>query len=259
MINERDNNIKERYPGVCLELEEEPVNYGRIKAVLILFFILTLCSIFCAGVTWAYANTVKPTHGFSFTKNAWIFWCWLPIPIISIILGFKYKKTGIKCKKNIVAGFIMAILLFLYGSFSLFPTYEQDYSNINAYRSIINADLPDSGELHVQEWGRYFDDDKTEYVVIDVYYDKDDVSTLERSIASNNKWIPCNSIKTELKALVPSMLREDSDAYYSIYNNTTCEYNTLPTRSGTYEIYAMKYDKSEKHLEIHRFIISFKN
>ena len=81
----------------------------------------------------------------------------------------------------------------------------------------------------------------------------------EIRIASNNKWIPCNSIKTELKALVPSMLREDSDAYYSIYNNTTCEYNTLPTRSGTYEIYAMKYDKSEKHLEIHRFIISFNN
>ena len=33
-------------------------------------------------------------QGFNFIKNAWVFWCWLPVPVLSIILGFKYKNAG---------------------------------------------------------------------------------------------------------------------------------------------------------------------
>ena len=64
-------------------------------------------------------------------------------------------------------------------------------------------------------------------------------------------------IKSELKIFVPSQLRSDDDAYYSIYNKTANQYNYLPYISGDYEIYAMKYDKSDKHLEIHKFKISY--
>ena len=62
-----------------------------------------------------------------------------------------------------------------------------------------------------------------------------------------------SSSKSELKILIPSQLRSDDDAYFSIYNKTTNQYNVLPEIAGEYEIYAMKYDKSDKHLEIHKF------
>ena len=229
-----------------------------MKRWLIILFVLTLCCLFFALITMNIVSDLNPQPGVRFVRNAWVFWCWLPIPVASIILGFKYQKRGLHCKKNIIGGFIIAFLLLAYGSFSLgLPRAGQDYSRINPYRSIVDADLPENGDLAIIEWGTYFDDDKTDYVVIDVYYGEEDVGDLERSIASSDNWTPCDSFRSELKALMPSMLRSDHDAYFSVYNKTTGEYNALPSSTGIYEICAMKYDQSEKRLEIHRYLLPF--
>ena len=201
-------------------------------------------------------NFIRAT--FKIENHIWVFWCWLPIPVLSIILGFKYKNAGFKCTKNIVGGFIIGFLMLIYGSFCLMPTFEQDYNKIDAYKNYIDAPLPNNGELEIQNWGTYFDEDKTNYTIINVYYDKEDVNYLVNSIENSNNWILSKEIKSELKILIPSQLKSDFDAYYSIYNKTTNEYNTLPTIAGNYEIYAMKYDKSDKHLEIHKFDYNYK-
>ena len=233
-------------------------NPNFIKTFMIILFIITICSLW--GALWSIflVDKINPQHGFNFTKNTWVFWCWLPIPILSIILGFKYKNAGFKCTKNIVGGFIIGFLLLVYGSFSLFPTFSQDYSKIDSYRSIISAQLPSNGELEIQDWETYFDEDKTNYTIINAYYDKEDVSSLVNSIEYNSNWILSKEIKSELKILIPSQLRSDDDAYFSIYNKTTNQYNVLPEIAGEYEIYAMKYDKSDKHLEIHKFNYLYK-
>ena len=64
----------------------------------------------------------------------------------------------------------------MYGSFSLIPSFSKDYSKINDYKEYIDASIPNNGELEIQNWKTYFDDDKTEYVIINAYYDKEDVS-----------------------------------------------------------------------------------
>ena len=51
-------------------------------------------------------------------KNMWVFFCFTPIPISSLIYGFVLKAKGCKYKKNIIIGIIMTILLCIYGSFS---------------------------------------------------------------------------------------------------------------------------------------------
>ena len=56
-----------------------------------------------------------------------------------------------------------------------------------------------------------------------------------------------------MKIFIPSEFYSDYDSYFSVYNKTTGEYNTLPSTTGNYEIYAMKYDKLNKQLEIHNF------
>lgn len=227
-----------------------------IKNFMIILFAITILSIYGAGMTWSLTNIINPQHGFNFTRTTWVFWCWLPIPLLSIILGFKYNSAGFKCTKNIVGGFIIGFLLLIYGSFCLFPGFSRDYSEIDAYRNIIDADLPDDGELEIQDWDTYFDQDKTGYVIINAYYDREDVTNLVNSIENNSNWILSKEITSDLKLLLPSQLRSDDDAYFSIYNMSTAQYNTLPEKSGDYEIYAMKYDKSDKQLEIHKFNIN---
>ena len=232
-------------------------NTKLINTLMIILFIATLCCLWGAMWSVSLINEINPQHGFNVTKNTWVFWCWLPIPISSIILGFIYNGKGLKCTKNIVAGFIIGFLLLVYGAFSLFPTFSEDYSKINDYKQYIDASIPSNGELEIQNWETYFDDDKTEYAIINAYYDKEDVSILENSIEESNNWILSTKLKSELKILLPTQFRSSGNVYYSIYNKTTNEYNTIPNESREYEIYSMYYDKSLKQLSIHKYKYNF--
>ena len=224
-----------------------------IKTFMIILFIITILCLWGGLALVSVVNKINPQHGFNFTKNTWVFWCLLPIPILSIILGFKYKKAGFKCTKNIVGGFIIGAYLLIYGSFCFIPTFSEDYSKIDRYSNIIDASLPSNGELEIINWGTYFDSDKTNYTIINAYYDKENVESLVNSIENNPNWILSNNIKSELKIFIPSTLYSDYDAYFSIYIKTINQYNTLPEIAGNYEVYAMKYDISDKKLEIHKF------
>ena len=97
----------------------------------------------------------------------------------------------------------------------------------------------------------------TEYTTINAYYAQVDVTELVESIENNPNWTLSKEFRTEMNAFLTSSLVPDDDAYFSIYNKTTNEYNVLPEKSGEYEIYAMKYDKSDKKLQIDKFKISY--
>ena len=249
-----ENNLGDTssYKGI-----KKAKNTKLINTLMIILFIATLCCLWGAMWSVSLINEINPQHGFNFTKNTWVFWCWLPIPISSIILGFIYNGKGLKCTKNIVAGFIIGFLLLVYGAFSLFPTFSEDYSKMNDYKQYIDASIPSNGELEIQNWKTYFDDDKTEYAIINAYYDKEDVSILENSIEESNNWILSTKLKSELKILLPTQFRSSDNVYYSIYNKTTNEYNTIPNESREYEIYSMYYDKSLKQLSIHKYKYNF--
>ncbi len=54
-------------------------------------------------------------NGMAEPKNMWVFFLFMPIPISSIILGLYLGNRGYKTKKNIIAGIIMTVILFLFG------------------------------------------------------------------------------------------------------------------------------------------------
>ena len=156
-----------------------------IKAGMILLFILTLFSLFAASWSVTLVDTIHPSAWIERRQNTWVFWCWLPIPILSIVLGFKYNHAGFKCTKNIVAGFIIGILLAVYGSFVYFQPFLRITGKFMPMNHYIDADLPENGELDIQDWGTFFDDDKTDYVIVNAYYDGEDVDTLVDSIETS--------------------------------------------------------------------------
>lgn len=161
-IREKANNLENKLGDkIKFKSVKKPRNFHFVKAFMIILFIMTIACMWLAIGSMEIADKINPKHGFNYIKNAWIIWCWLPIPILSIILGYKYRRLGVKCTKNIVAGYIIGVLLLLYGSFSLFPTFSEDYNKINDYRNIVDAYLPNNGELEIQNWGTYFDEEKT--------------------------------------------------------------------------------------------------
>lgn len=232
-------------------------NPNFIKNGMFVLFILTIACLWLSIFSFSLIERLRPHHYLNVFKNMWIFFCWLPIPILSIILGFKFDKAGFKCTKNIVAGFIMGFIFIIFGSLSTVPIISEDYSKIDVYRDVIDAELPKNGELIIENWDTCSGADKTECTILNVYYDED-VDDLVSSIENSENWFLCKDISSKLKIFIPLQLYVEDDSYFSIYNKTTNEYNKLPETSGDYEIYAMKYSKSRKNLEIYKFKYAYK-
>lgn len=226
------------------------------KAMLVLFY-LTIMSFFLAIFSFSIINQLIPHHFINQTKNMWIFWCFLPIPILSILLGIKYYKLEIACKKNIVVGVIICILFLFFGSLSLIPIHQVDYKYIDTYKNILGLKIPKTGEIVIENWDTC-SVDKTECTTINIHYSNENVHELEKSIENNPNWFLSTKMQLPLKLLIPLTFYKDENTYFSIYNKTTNEYNTLPEEIKTYEIYAMKYDKTKKNLVIQKYKYLFK-
>lgn len=86
---------------------------GALKAISILLFVLSICTILGALMVVAGLSTINPFM----PDNMWVFYLFLPIPIASVAFGFYLKNKGYRYKKNLIAGFIMIAVLCIYGSF----------------------------------------------------------------------------------------------------------------------------------------------
>jgi len=221
-----------------------------VKLFMNILFVLTIASIFGAMITMNATDELFDVNGFNYTKSTIVFWWWLPIPILSVILGKRYNKMGYKFDKNVTAGYIMAVLLFLFGCFSMTPTFEEDYSKIDKYREFVAVSLPENGQLEIIEWTDWKDKNILDYTSIIAYYDDVDTSELEKDIQNSDKWILSNDLNNELKMFITGFLQRTDYIYYSIYNETTKEYNTIPENDGIYNIYVMKYDNDLKEFRI---------
>lgn len=233
-----------------------------IKSCMHVLFILTIASIWFSALSFSLIEKLRPHSILSPFKNMWVFFLWLPMPILSIILGFKFNKKEFHCTRNIVAGFVIGALLLIVGSMSSIPSLSEDYNKIDEYRNIMDVDIPNDGELAIYDPAACFDEEKKECTRLEVYYSdikNNELESLVSSIESNNNWFLSKEIKSKLKIFISHFSYvSNEDVYFSIYNKTTDEYNELPKVPGVYEIYVMRYDKSIKYLEINKFKYTYK-
>ena len=92
-----------------------------VNTMMNLLFILTIACLWLAQIV-TYKISMAVIHTYDMVRFSWIDWCFLPIPITSVVLGYKYQDAGFKCKKNIIAGYIIGFILAIFGSYWLiFP------------------------------------------------------------------------------------------------------------------------------------------
>ena len=92
-----------------------------VNTMMHLLFILTIACLWLAQIV-TYKISMAVIHTYDMVRFSWIDWCFLPIPITSVVLGYKYQDAGFKCKKNIIAGYIIGFILAIFGCYWLiFP------------------------------------------------------------------------------------------------------------------------------------------
>ena len=121
------------------------------KIALLTMFILSLLSIGLApaAVAICIQFTPLPEFAYTFLEYMWIILLFIPLPLASAVLGIVFYKKKFKCKKNIIAGFIMCVLLSVFGSFPFMAkNYTlHDFGYVKELEQAAVIDLPDSGYI----------------------------------------------------------------------------------------------------------------
>ncbi len=228
-----DKKTCEGYNDKLIELfglkrEDNSIN-KKIKILLLISFILSLISIYIALMVVAISVTSSPLPDFPLTmaEHMWKFFIVVPIPLVSIILGFLYLKKGYKCIKNIVAGIIMTGILCIFGTFtSAFANQiSHDMSYLEPISKNINLEIPTDGYISIMY---DFKDTGDSFAMVKINDQNDSfVSKLE----SDNNWkkdtsfIPSNKVDLYLLTMTSEY------DYFMVYNLTTNSYNYFEGRT----------------------------
>ncbi len=177
-------------------------------------------------------------------KYSWIMWLFIPIGVLSILIGLKLKKSGQKYKKNFVIALICLPLLIILGSYRfIFNTLSYDINKVNLIENEIKLELPDQIKIVTHKMYSY-----------DVSYLKiindEDKAEFEQELETNQLWQ--NRLSSKIKSLLPFDIQLEAEAffdYFLLYNVTLDEYNNYPL-NGEYTCIFVAYD-----CELQRLII----
>lgn len=214
--------------------------------MLKILFVLTILSIFFALGTISFVAEKNDRLDYEYM---WICLLFLPISISSIILGKKYRRKGYLCKKNIVGGIIITILLLMYGILP-FGSIDNDYSYIDKLEKIINFELPNSGIISLEDYSNVIIEPSFELISKGyvTFKDEKEIKNFEESISLSTIWKNKNSSYMQMQEPNNIVVQLSGKIYYLLYNKDENTYNTIPTKEGKYEMYFLMYDMDENKM-----------
>ena len=118
----------------------------KLKVISIILFIASFASLILALIS---AGLISGFSKYSFANNKtfvlnmWPFFVFAILPLGSFIFGIIFNNR-FKCKKNIIAGAIMTVILVLYGSFCIIwrPFFSFDKTYLNNIADETNISFP---------------------------------------------------------------------------------------------------------------------
>jgi len=169
-------------------------------------------------------------------RYSWIMLLFIPIGILSILIGIQLKKNQQKYKKNFVIAFICLPLLIIFGSYRFIfnSVVSYDINEVSIIEEKINFEIPDEIKVATIKLDLY----NISYVKI---IDSESKDLFEQEIRNNQLWK--NELNSEIKSLLPLDIQYESEIfeYFVFFNITSNEYNISPL-SGENECIFIAYD-----------------
>lgn len=241
--------------GVELEYSKRFSN-KQIRMLMIILFIVTLAVLHIALIfLFIITENAPSVLVFDYT---WIFWCFIPIPLLSIILGYHFKKKGLKCKKNIIAGIIMTTLLFIFGlSWLGDPNDLTDYQEFYQYNKYLGVTLPSEATYVKSKY-------TLEGIVLihhNLFFSNyEEIDKMLNEIKENSNWKLKEDLSTNISFLIPfrNSCSGSNSCYYSVYIEELDKYNVYPIEAGDYHIVVMNFNKNDLVLTLDEYLLNYK-
>jgi hypothetical protein len=169
-------------------------------------------------------------------RYSWVMLLFIPIGILSILIGFKLKNITQKYKKNFIVSFICLPLLIIFGSYRFIfnSAVTYDVNDVSIIEEKINLEIPDDIKVATNKLDLY----NISYLKIINSASKD---MFEQEIGNNQLWQ--KELKPDIKSLLPLDIQYESEIfeYFVFFNITSNEYNIFPL-SGENECIFIAYD-----------------
>ena len=163
-------------------------------------------------------------------------WLFIPIGILSLVIGVNFRKSNPMYIKNIIISFVCLPLLLLFGSYRFIfnNNVSYDVEDVYAVETKAEIDIPEKIKVATN----IFDSYSLSYVKI---INKEEAASFKYEILANQLWE--DQLNTEIKKLLPQDIQYQllSFDYYLFYNLTTDSYNTPPLY-GDFECVFIAYD-----------------
>lgn len=208
----------------------------------VLFWITLISPIF----SFALASVIGEASIFGVAgiiRYSWIMWLFIPIGVLSILIGLKLKKSKQNYKKNFIIAFICLPLIIIFGSYRfIFNNVSYDTDKVTSIENEIKLELPE----HIKIATNKVDSYNVSYLKI--INDESKVK-FEQELETNQLWQ--NEVSSKIKSLLPFDIQYEIETfdYFVFYNITSDEYNIYPS-DGEYECLFIAYD-----YELQRLII----
>lgn len=177
-------------------------------------------------------------------RYSWVMLLFIPIGILSILIGFKLKNSTQKYKKNFIVSFICLPLLIIFGSYRFIfnSVVSYDVNEVSIIEEKINFEIPDDIKVATIKLDSY----NISYLKIINSESKD---MFEQEIGNNQLWQ--KELKPEIKGLLPLDIQYESEIFecFVFFNVTSDEYNISPL-SGENECIFIAYDCNLQRLII---------
>lgn len=170
-------------------------------------------------------------------RYSWVMLLFIPIGILSILVGLKLKNSKQKYKKNLIIAFICLPLLIIFGSyrfiFILNGNVSYDTEKISIIEEKIKFKFPNEIKIATNK----LDLCNLSYVKIN----DESKDLFEQEIMNSQLWH--NSLDIKIRSLLPLDIQYQSKTfeYFLFYNITNDEYNIFPT-SKEFEAIFIAYD-----------------
>ncbi len=213
------------------------------KVIANILFWMTLIS---PMFSFALASIIGEANIFSVAgiiRYSWIMWLFIPIGILSILIGIKLKKSKQKYKKNYIIAFICLPLIIIFGSYRfIFSNVSYDVNKVNIIENETKLELPEQVKIATIQFDSY----NISYLKI---VNEESKEKFEYELETNQLWE--KQLSSRIKNLLPFDIQYEVETfdYFVFYNITSDEYNIYPF-DGEYECIFITFD-----CELQRLII----
>lgn len=215
----------------------------KVKSFANIIFWITL---FSPMASFALTSVIGEANIFGIAgiiRYSWIMWLFIPIGMLSILIGIKLKKNNQKYKKNFIIAFICLPLIIIFGSYRfIFNSVSFDTDKVTTIENEIKLELPEQIKIATIKLDSY----NVSYLKI---INNESKEKFENELEKNQLWE--KELSSKIKSLLPFDIQYEIETfdYFVFYNITNNEFNIYPL-VGEYECIFIAYD-----YELQRLII----